>query len=201
MYHLPHLGTLIGSLLSADVVARYYRLKGDEVLYVTGSDEHGTPIEVEAIKLGVHPKELTDKIHDQVVKLFKKWGLSLDNYTRTENPIHKQFVQETFMKIYRNGYIFTKETEMPFCPKCERFLPDRFVIGKCPYCGYENARGDQCENCGRLLEPTKLVELRCSVCGSKPEIRKTKHWYFDLPKFSEKLYEYISKNEQFPENA
>ena len=192
---------MIGSLLSADVVARYYRLKGDEVLYVTGSDEHGTPIEVEAIKLGVHPKELTDKIHDQVVKLFKRWGLSLDNYTRTENPVHKQFVQETFMKIHRNGYIFTKETEMPFCPKCERFLPDRFVIGKCPYCGYENARGDQCENCGRLLEPTKLVEPRCSVCGSKPEIRKTKHWYFDLPKFSEKLYEYISKNEQFPENA
>ena len=201
IYHLPHLGTLIGSVLSADVVARYYRLKGEEVLYVTGSDEHGTPIEVEAIKLGVKPKELTDKIHSQVVRLFEKWGLSFDNYTRTENPVHKKFIQETFMKIYENGYIFTKETEMPYCPKCKRFLPDRFVIGICPYCGYENARGDQCENCGRLLEPTKLIEPKCSICGSTPEIRKTKHWYFDLPKFSEKLYEYISKNKQFPENA
>jgi len=187
--------------LSADVVARYYRLKGDEVVFVSGSDEHGTPIEVEAIKRNVSPKELTDEIHEKTVSLFEKWGLSFDNYTRTENPVHKSFVQDVFLKIFKNGYIFSEETELPYCGNCKRFLPDRFVKGICPYCGYEDARGDQCESCGRLLDPTKLIEPKCSICGLKPVIRKTKHWYFDLPKFSKQLYEYISKNKQFPENA
>jgi len=176
-------------------------LKGDDVLYVSGSDEHGTPIEVEAIRLGVEPKDLTNRIHEKVVELFKRWGISFDNYTRTENPLHREFVQETFMKIYKNGYIFTEEAELPYCPRCVRFLPDRFVEGKCPYCGYENARGDQCEACGRLLEPTLLVEPRCAICGATPIIKKTKHWYFDLPRFSKQLYDYISANKQFPENA
>ena len=187
--------------MSADVVARYYRLKGDEVVFVSGSDEHGTPIEVEAIKRNVSPKELTDEIHEKTVSLFEKWGLSFDNYTRTENPVHKSFVQDVFLKIFKNGYIFSEETELPYCGNCKRFLPDRFVKGICPYCGYEDARGDQCESCGRLLDPTKLIEPKCSICGLKPVIRKTKHWYFDLPKFSKQLYEYISKNKQFPENA
>ena len=187
--------------MSADVVARYYRLKGDEVVFVSGSDEHGTPIEVEAIKRNVSPKELTDEIHEKTVSLFEKWGLSFDNYTRTENPVHKSFVQDVFLKIFKNGYIFSEETELPYCGNCKRFLPDRFVKGICPYCGYEDARGDQCESCGRLLDPTKLIEPKCSICGLKPVIRKTRHWYFDLPKFSKQLYEYISKNKQFPENA
>ena len=187
--------------MSADVVARYYRLKGDEVVFVSGSDEHGTPIEVEAIKRNVSPKELTDEIHEKTVSLFEKWGLSFDNYTRTENSVHKSFVQDVFLKIFKNGYIFSEETELPYCGNCKRFLPDRFVKGICPYCGYEDARGDQCESCGRLLDPTKLIEPKCSICGLKPVIRKTKHWYFDLPKFSKQLYEYISKNKQFPENA
>ncbi|RLI10724.1 methionine--tRNA ligase, partial [Candidatus Bathyarchaeota archaeon] len=165
--YLPHLGTLV-QVLSADVVARYYRLKGEEVVMVSGSDEHGTPIEVEAVRLGVPPKQLTDKNHARVVELFKKWGFSFDNYTRTENPVHKKFVQEHLMKIYDNGYIFTKETDMLYCEKCKRFLPDRFVEGKCPYCGYERARGDQCDACGRLLEPTLLIDPYCVICKSKP---------------------------------
>jgi len=198
--YMPHLGTLV-QVLSADVVARYYRLKGEDVVMVSGSDEHGTPIEVEAVKLGISPKQLTDKIHAKVVELFKKWGFSFDNYTRTENPIHKEFVQAYQMKIYNNGYIFTQETEMLYCEKCSRFLPDRFVEGKCPYCGYETARGDQCDACGRLLEPTFLIEPYCTICKSKPIIKKTKQWYFDLPKFSEKLNDYINNNKELPANA
>jgi len=197
---MPHLGTLV-QVLSADVVARYYRLKGEDVVMVSGSDEHGTPIEVEAVRLGISPKQLTDKIHAKVVELFKKWGFSFDNYTRTENPIHKEFVQAYQMKIYNNGYIFTQETEMLYCEKCSRFLPDRFVEGKCPYCGYETARGDQCDACGRLLEPTFLIEPYCTICKSKPIIKKTKQWYFDLPKFSEKLNDYINNNKELPTNA
>ena len=198
--YMPHLGTLV-QVLSADVVARYYRLKGEDVVMVSGSDEHGTPIEVEAVRLGISPKQLTDKIHAKVVELFKKWGFSFDNYTRTENPIHKEFVQAYQMKIYNNGYIFTQETEMLYCEKCSRFLPDRFVEGKCPYCGYETARGDQCDACGRLLEPTLLIEPYCTICKSKPIIKKTKQWYFDLPKFSEKLNDYINNNKELPANA
>jgi len=197
----PHIGNLVGSVLSADVVARYYRLKGEEVVMVSGSDEHGTPIEVEAIRLGVKPKDLTDRNHAKVVELFKRWGISFDNYTRTESPVHKEFVQQHLMKIYRNGYIFTKETEMLYCEKCKRFLPDRFVEGKCPYCGHMPARGDQCDNCGRLLEPTTLIEPYCVICKSKPVIKTTKHWYFDLGKFSEKLAKYISENRQLSTNA
>ena len=200
MNYMPHLGTLV-QVLSADVVARYYRLKGEDVVMVSGSDEHGTPIEVEAVRLGISPKQLTDKIHAKVVELFKKWGFSFDNYTRTENPIHKEFVQAHQMKIYNNGYIFTQETEMLYCEKCSRFLPDRFVEGKCPYCGYETARGDQCDACGRLLEPTFLIEPYCTICKSKPIIKKTKQWYFDLPKFSEKLSDFITNNKELPPNT
>jgi methionyl-tRNA synthetase len=198
--YLPHLGTLV-QVLSADVVARYYRLKDEDVVMVSGSDEHGTPIEVEAVKLGISPKQLTDKIHAKVVELFKKWGFSFDNYTRTENPIHKEFVQSHQMKIYNNGYTFTQETEMLYCEKCSRFLPDRFVEGKCPYCGYEPTRGDQCDACGKLLEPTLLIEPYCAICKNKPVIKKTKQWYFDLAKFSEKLGDYINNNKQLPANA
>ena len=198
--YLPHLGTVM-QCLSADVVARYYRLKGEKVLMVSGSDEHGTPTEVEAIKLGISPKELTDKNHAKIVELFRKWGLSFDNYTRTENPVHKEFVQEHLMKIYNKGYIFIQETEMLYCEKCNRFLPDRYVEGKCPYCGYERARGDQCEACGRLLETTLLIEPYCAICRSKPVRKKTTHWYFDLPRFSKEISNYIKGNKQLPDNA
>lgn len=198
--YIPHLGTLV-QVLSADVVARYYRLKGEDVVMVSGSDEHGTPIEVEALRLGISPKQLTDKNHAKVVELFKKWGFSFNNYTRTENPVHKEFVQNHLMKIYNNGYIFVQETEMPYCEKCGRFLPDRFVEGKCPYCSHERARGDQCDACGRLLEPTLLIEPYCVICKSKPAIKSTKHWYFDLSRFSEKLRDYISNNKQLASNT
>jgi methionyl-tRNA synthetase len=197
----PHIGNLVGSVLSADVVARYYRLKGEEVVMVSGSDEHGTPIEVEAIRLGVSPKDLTDKNHAKVSALFKKWGISFDNYTRTESPVHKEFVQNHLMKIFRNGYIFTQETTLLYCENCRRFLPDRFVEGKCPYCGHLPARGDQCDACGRLLEPTALLEPYCVICKGIPVLKTTKHWYFDLSKFSKQLNDYLSSNTQLSANT
>lgn len=197
----PHLGNLVGSVLSADVAARYYRLRGDDVLMVSGSDEHGTPIEVEALKQGITPKELTDRNHARVAELFKKWGASFDNYTRTENPVHKEFVREHLMKIYRNGYIFSQETQMLYCEHDQRFLPDRFVEGKCPYCGYERARGDQCDRCGRLLETTLLIEPYCVICKNKPTVKPTRHWYIDLSRFADQLNQYIQDNKQLAANA
>ena len=197
----PHLGNLVGSVLSADVVARYYRLKGDDVLMVSGSDEHGTPIEVEAIRQGITPKELTDRNHAKVAELFKRWGASFDNYTRTESPVHKEFVREMLLKIYRNGYIFSQETQMLYCEHDHRFLPDRFVEGKCPYCGCEGARGDQCDKCGRLLETTALVEPYCVICKNTPAVRSTKHWYIDLSRLSNRLSEYLKENDQLSDGV
>jgi len=187
---------MVGSLLSADVYARYCRLKGEEVVMVSGSDEHGTPIQVEAVRLGITPKQLTDRNHARVSELLIKWGISFDNYTRTESPVHKDFVQAHFMKIYDNGFIFAQDTEMLYCERCGRFLPDRFVEGRCPYCGHGQARGDQCDACGRLLEPTLLIEPYCAICKTKPIVRKTKHWYFDLQKLSEPLSDFLKKNKQ-----
>jgi methionyl-tRNA synthetase len=198
---VPHLGNLVGSVLSADVAARYYRLRGDDALLVSGSDEHGTPIEVEALRQGITPKELTDRNHAIVADLFRKWGASYDNYTRTESPVHKEFVQETLMKIYENGYIFSQDTQMLYCEHDQRFLPDRFVEGKCPYCGYERARGDQCDRCGRLLETTFLLEPRCVICGNTPTVKTTRHWYIDLSKFAEPLTKFLQENKQISSNA
>jgi methionyl-tRNA synthetase len=196
LHGLPHLGNLVGSILSADVFARYSRLKGEEVVMVSGSDEHGTPVEVEAVRLGVSPRILTDRNHAKIVSLLKSWNVTFDNYTRTESPIHKEVVTRLLMKIYDRGYIFAQETEMLYCEQCNRFLPDRYVEGKCPYCGYELARGDQCENCGRLLETTLLIEPRCTICKSKPVVRHTKHWYFDLPRLSEQIMTYLLSNQK-----
>lgn len=199
--YVPHLGTIIGSVLSGDVAARHLRLKGDKVLYVSGSDEHGTPIEVEALKRKIPPRKLTDEYHAKVKSLFERWHISFDNYTRTESPVHIGFVQEFYMKVYRNGYVFTQEEEQPYCPKCKRFLPDRFIQGVCPKCGYPEAYGDQCPRCGSTLDPKELGNPRCTICGETPEFKTTKHWYFNLPQFEDKLKKYVEGNPRLPENA
>ncbi len=197
--NVPHLGTIL-PLLSADIYARFLRMKGHDVVYVTGSDEHGTPIEREARFRGVDPYEYASQIHEYDVKLFEGFGIEFSNYTRTENPVHKEFVQQVWRKIYENGYIFTQEDVLPYCPKCSIFLPDRFVEGTCPYCGYPKARGDQCDECGRLLHPSQLINPRCVFCGSKPVQRSTKHWFFDLPKLESKVREWL-ENSSLPENV
>ncbi len=197
---VPHLGTFI-HLLSADVYARYLRLKGEEVIAVTGSDEHGTPIEVEAIKKGISPRQLTDGIHKQICELLEAYNVRLDNYTRTESPVHVRFTQELYRKVYQNGYVYTQNVSLPYCEKDQRFLPDRFVEGTCPRCGYEEARGDQCDSCGRVLDPLELTNPRCVFCGSTPNVKTSTHWFFDLPKFRDRLLTLVQNNRQLPENA
>lgn len=196
-YSIPHLGNLIGSVLSADVIARYHRLKGDKVVFVSGSDEHGTPIEVEAIQRRKKPKELTDEIHEKIKKIFEEFEISFDNYTRTESEVHKNFVREFYRKVYERGFIFKKEVIQLFCENCKIFLPDRFVIGTCPFCGYDKARGDQCENCGNLLDPDQLISPRCAICNSNPVKKKTEHFFIDFPRLREKVIEYINNNPYF----
>lgn len=198
---VPHIGNMIGSVLSADVYARYLRMREHEVVFVSGSDMHGTPIEVEAIQLGVDPKEYAMRMHEIVSELFKRWNISFDLYTHTHSETHIEFVRKFFEKIYKNNYIFIQEDELPYCPNDKIFLPDRFIIGKCPYCGYERARGDQCERCGRLLEPRLLIEPKCAICGAKPEWRKTKHWYLDLKRLEEPVKRYVENNSELPQNA
>jgi methionyl-tRNA synthetase len=197
----PHLGNLVGSVLSADVTARYYRLKGADTLMVSGSDTHGTPMEVAALKQGITAKALTERNHARVSELFRRWDASFDNYTSTESVVHKEFVQKTLLQIQQNGYIFEQDTQMLYCEHDQRFLPDRFVEGKCPYCGTEKARGDQCDACGKLLEPTTLVEPYCTICKGKPVIKTTRHWYIDLTKLEAPLIEYIQSNKQLPANS
>ncbi len=197
---VPHLGTFI-HLLSADVYTRYLRLKGEEVIAVTGSDEHGTPIEVEAISKGVPPKQLTDEIHKQICNLLDVYNIRFDNYTRTENPVHIRYTQDLYRKVYANGYVYTENVNLPYCERDQRFLPDRFVEGTCPHCGYEQARGDQCESCGRVLDPLELIRPKCVFCGSTPTVKSSTHWFFDLPKFRDKLLTLVQENKQLPENA
>ena len=191
---IPHLGTVL-HLLSADVYARYLRLMGHNVIFVTGSDEHGTPIELEARKRGIMPKELTDQVHSYDVELFKAFGFAFSLYSRTESPIHKEFVRSFFLGLQKRGYIFQKEEEMPYCPNDKIFLPDRFIEGTCPYCGYEHARGDQCDNCGRLLTPKDLINPRCAICGAKPIWVKTVNFYIDLSKVQGNLLDWLQHSE------
>ena len=200
-YSMPHLGNFVGSLLSADIFARYMRLKGENVVFVTGSDEHGTAIEVEALKRKITPFELTSEIHQKIVNTLKRFDISTDNYTRTHNPVHINFVREFFSKIDQNGYIFKKNDEQFFCNNDQLFLPDRLIIGSCPKCKYESARGDQCEECSILLDPTQLIQPKCSICNNSPEIRNTDQWYFDLPKFTEKLKVFVDESETLSDNA
>jgi len=197
----PHLGNLIGSTLSADVFARFLRMKGEEVVFVSGSDSHGTPISVEAKRLNVPAEELAMKYHKIIKDLHERWQISFDNYTITHNPTHIEFVKKMYLDIQKNGYVIEKEIESLFCGNDNLFLPDRFVEGICPHCKDDGARGDQCDKCQKILTPLELIESRCAICGNTPVIRKTKHWYLDLPKLQDRLNKLIDENEIIPSNA
>lgn len=197
---VPHLGTIL-HLLGADVMTRFLRLLGEDVISVSGSDEHGTPIEVEARRKNIDPKRLTDDAHAYVVRLLKRWGIELDNYSRTESPVHKDFVKRFMLGLEEKGYIFTQKMILPYCERDRIFLPDRFIEGKCPRCGYPNARGDQCESCGALLDPLDLISPRCAICGSKPILRETTHWFFDLRKVEHNVRRWLENNEELWDNV
>lgn len=196
--HLGHVAGLIGG----DVLSRYYRLKGDDVLFVSGSDCHGTPIAVEADKQGLHPSEIANKYHEEFKDNFLN-GLSFsyDNYTKTTTDNHRQIVQEMFLKLYKNGDIYIKEEELPYCSNCQRFLPDRYVEGECYICGFSSARGDQCDNCGNLMETKKLKNPKCKTCGHTPEWKTTEHFFLKLSAWQDKILKFIENSSHWRQNA
>ncbi|MBN2421356.1 methionine--tRNA ligase [Candidatus Woesearchaeota archaeon] len=202
--NIPHLGTIVGCVLSADVYARAMKLLGREVLYICGTDEHGTATEVKAIEEGLTPQQICDKyfkIHKEVYDWF---NIKFDYFGRTSKKNHHAITQEIFKKVEKNGYITEEDTEQVYCKQCDKFLADRFVEGKCPYCGYVDARGDQCDSCGKLLNPTELLSPRCSVHGTRPEIRKSKHLFLELEKLQPQLEKWAAKQSKagnWTENA
>lgn len=200
--NVPHLGTF-SQLLWGDIITRYHKLRKHDVIYVSGSDAHGTPIVVAAEKEGLTPEGLALKYHNQVLHLLDEWNIEFTRYTVTSNPTHISFVQNFHKKIHENGYFNLKETEQFYCEHDERFLPDRFVEGKCPKCNHEGARGDQCTNpeCEMILKPTELIDPYCITCKREPVLRTTSHWYFDLPAFSNELEVFLKENPHIPSFA
>lgn len=196
-----HLGHFVGSILPADVYSRFLKLRGEECIFVCGTDEYGTPIAVAAQKEGLSPKELTDKYYPLQKKAFEGFNISTDIFSRTTTPNHVDVVQGFYKKLKQNGYTYAKEIEQLYCKKCKRFLPDRYVEGKCPFCDAGGARGDQCDACGKPLEPTQLIEAYCATCKSKPIVRKTEHVFFNLPKVEKQLFIWISKHKGLFPNA
>lgn len=194
-----HVGQIVGAYLPADTFARYHRLAGNHVLMVSGSDEHGTPILVDAERQGITPREFVANYHQQICDIWQRLGISWDLYTETGTENHYRITQDFFLTLYDKGYIFKDSMLSPYCPTDRRFLPDRYVEGTCPHCGYTAARGDQCDNCGRVLDPVDLIEPRCRLCGSKEsklEIRSTDHFFLDLPKLQEPLLAWLSEGKE-----
>ena len=194
--HIGHLRTYI----PADVYVRYQRLKGEDVIFVCGSDSHGTPIVINAEQQGLTPKQLVDIYHKHFQEVFKALDIEFDFYGRTDSEYHHKRTREIVGKLLENGYIYPKEIELAYCPKCDRVLPDRYVEGICPYCG-ETARGDECDQgCGRHLEPGEIHKPKCKICGTPAVYRKQKHYYFKLTAFKDFLESFI-ENLKGTENA
>ena len=195
-----HIGHAASSL-PGDVIARYHRQKGDKVILVSGTDCHGTPTEVKALQENKSPKEIVDECHVSFAKDFKDFGISFDLYNRTDDPYHKEFVQEQFVKYYNNGYLEEKEEEQLYCDHCKLFLADRYIIGICPKCGAE-IKGDECEKCGSLLTINEVKETKCAICGNKTTYKKNKNLYFKLSNFQNSIKDLLdSKRNEWRENA
>ena len=186
----PHLGNLI-QVLSADAFARFCRLAGFETLYICGTDEYGTATENKAAEEGLNPKELCDRYHTVHAEIYNWFNIAFDKFGRTSTNIQTEVVQDIFNKLDKEGLISEKTIEQFYCQKCERFLADRYIRGLCPACGKAEARGDQCEACGKLLDPTDLKEPHCHACGNTPSLQKTNHLYINLPAIKDKLEDWI----------
>ena len=187
--HIGH----IAALLPGDVIARYFRAKGEEVLYVSGSDCHGTPISIRAKRENISPREITDKYHNEFKYCFEKLGFSYDIYSRTDDEYHKKEVQNIIKILYDNDLIYEKEVEQLFCKECNQFLADRFIEGVCPVCK-NLARGDQCDACSTILEPLELKERKCKLCGSEPVVKNVKQLFFRLSNFEKEIRDALNKN-------
>ncbi|MFH1751126.1 MAG: methionine--tRNA ligase [Candidatus Micrarchaeota archaeon] len=190
--NVPHIGNIVGSHLPADIFARYCRLKGRETLFIGGTDEHGSPSEIAAQKAGIPVQELCDTFYDIHLRIYKWFGFSYDNFSRTSRQVHHEITREFFLELRKNGFISEQKMKMPFCEKDSRFLADRFVEGKCPKCANKAARGDQCEQCGSLLTPSELIDPYCVLCKSEPVTKETTHLFLNLDKLQPKLEEWAN---------
>jgi methionyl-tRNA synthetase len=196
-----HLGQTAGCFLPADIFARYHRLKGNDVLMVSGSDSHGTPVTLEAEKRGVSPKAVVSQYHAEFLDNWHRLGISFDLFTSTQTDNHQRVAQDMFLRLHENGFIYKDTMTQPYCVTDGRFLADRYVGGICPHCGFEGARGDQCDNCGRTLDPEELTNMVCLLCGDTPEIRDTEHFFLKLTAFEDKLLEWVRPREDWRPNV
>ncbi|GHU81736.1 methionine--tRNA ligase [Bacteroidia bacterium] len=186
-----HIGHLAGVYVPADIYARYLRLKGEEVLFIGGSDEHGVPIALKAKAEGVTPQEVVDRYHYIIKKSFEDFGITFDIYSRTSSAIHAKTASDFFRKLYDKGEFIEKTSEQYYDEEAKQFLADRYITGKCPHCGNEKAYGDQCESCGTSLSPLDLIEPKSAISGSVPVLKETKHWYLPLDKHEVWLKKWI----------
>ncbi len=188
-----HLGHLSGAYLPADIYVRYKRLNGDDVIYICGSDEHGVPITITADKEKVSPQVIIDRFHEANKKAFEKFGMSFDNYSRTSLPIHHETAKEFFLEFFNRGLFVEKKSNQFYDEKAKMFLPDRYVEGTCPKCGNEQARSDECENCGSLYDPSELINPKSKVSGGTPTLKETTHYFFPLGKYQPALEKYVDE--------
>ena len=192
-----HIGQIAGAYLPPDIFARYQRMAGNDVLMVSGSDTHGTPITLQAEKEGIHPAEVVDKYHELFVEGCQAMGLTFDLYTHTDTQNHWDVTRQVFRRHLANEYIYTEVQKQWFDPEARRFLADRYVEGTCPFCGFAEARGDQCDNCGRLYDALELTNTRSKLSGSTElEVRETEHFFLDLGALNEPLLEWIGSGKE-----
>jgi len=196
-----HLGHVAGPGVPSDIFARYHRLRGNDVLMVSGTDEHGTPVMVSADREGVPPRELADRNNALILDDYVKLGFTFDTFTRTTTANHYAVTQDVFRTLYEKGYLIERTTLGAFSPATGRTLPDRYIEGTCPICGYSSARGDQCDNCGNQLDPVDLIEPRSIIDGSTPEFRETTHLFLDLPAFATQLEEWLTAQRHWRPNV
>ncbi|MCH8814570.1 MAG: methionine--tRNA ligase [Chloroflexi bacterium] len=186
-----HVGQIVGAYLPADIFARYHRTVGNDVLMVSGSDQHGTPITVRAESEGRTPSEVADEFHAEFLDCWERLGISWDLYTTTRTDNHREVTQEIFLKLLEQGDIYKASMQLPYCVKEGRFLLDRYVEGTCPKCGDKGARGDQCDNCGNVLDPIDLIDRRCKFDGSVPELRDAEHFFLRLSAYNDRIRDWL----------
>ena len=196
-----HVGQMAGCFLPADIFARYHRIKGNEVLMVSGSDQHGTPVTIKAEVEGKTPNQIVDFYHKEFLDTWRRFGISFDLFTNTGTANHAKVAQDVFLKLLEKGYIYKDTVSQAFCEKCQRFLPDRYVEGTCPFCKSPNARGDQCEACGKPLNPQELIGGRCRLCGTAPVYRDSEHFFLKLTAFNEPLLKWIRQQSHWRLNV
>ena len=192
-----HVGNITGSHLPGDIVARYHRLKGDRVLMVSGTDSHGTPVTLRSDAEGRPVEEVYRFFHNHFIELFQKAGISFDLFTSTHTENHFKVSQSMFLALNENGFLYTESRPQWYSPAASRFLPDRYVEGTCYICGFEGARSDQCDNCGNVLEPEKLLNPRSKSDGSIPELRETRHYFLDLSKLEPEVEKFLCDRQQY----